>query len=413
MKLIVVGGGTAGWLTSLLFQKFGNGYDVSIIESSEIGILGAGESSTPNLKGLLKDLSIDETDFLFKTNATIKTANHFVNWSVNDDSFYHKFNKLDNIFDANVKSHGFHFDARESAKYFKKIGVERGIIHIDGVISNFSQKENGDVSIIHLKDGRNIECDYIIDCSGFARLLIGNLYKSEWNSYSEFLSANSAIAYFLPQTDKIGKKTTQTQSIAMKYGWMWQVPLQHRWGCGYVYDDSYITDIEAKKEVEQNVGREIDIVKKFKFTAGSYKKTWVNNCISLGLASGFLEPLEGTSLMTLIWSIYELLRLGGIENENNREEYNDFVYNINYQSMVFVKHHYNCGRKDSEFWLNKYNSKNPKELNEIYDIGVDNLKPENLIKIMNAKHLLIFNTENYKVVNYGHNIKSKTKKTTI
>jgi len=413
MKLVIVGGGTAGWLAALYFKMFGNNYNISVIESSEIGILGAGESSTPNLKGILKKLKIDPLDFLVTTKATIKTANYFINWSPNDDGFFHKFNKLDNIFDFNIENHGYHFDAKECAFYFKEIGKSRGITHIDAIISNFTQKENGDVTNIHLKNGRTINCDYIIDCSGFARLLIGNLYQSKWKSYSDYLPLNSALAYFLPQTNKINHTTTtQTKSIAMKNGWMWQAPLQHRWGCGYAFDNRYITIDDAKKEVEDYLNKEIKIVKTFKFDAGGYEKTWINNCVSLGLASGFLEPLEGTSLMSLIWSIYKLNNLGGIENENSRDLYNEYVNNINHQNMVLVKHHYNCGRNDTEFWNNNSKAKNPIELKKIYEIGIDNITDDNLYTIFNTDRLM-FGSVNYKTIDTGHKIKSKNKKSLI
>jgi len=412
-KLVIIGGGTAGWITALYFQKNYQDYEITLIESTELGILGAGESSTPNLAGLLTVMGIDIDDFITNTGATIKTANHFIRWSLNEDSYYHKFQFDADITQTDSIKYGFHFDARRCGAYFKKIALDRGINHIDAIISNFSKKENGDVSHIHLNNNV-IECDYMIDCSGFARVGVGKLYNSEWKSYSEFLPANAAIAYFLPQESELkNSDATQTRSIAMNAGWMWQVPLKHRMGCGYVFNDNYISIDEAKKEVEDYLGREIEVVKNFKFEAGSYKDTWINNCISLGLASGFLEPLEGTSLMTLIWSVLKLHNLGGIENETNRERYNEFVRDVNYQSMLFVRHHYNCGRVDTKFWRDIQSTKNPIELQAMMDIGFANIKSTSeMMNIINPKsELPIFDMENYTTVSYGQ--RQKNKKTII
>jgi tryptophan halogenase len=409
-KVVIIGGGTAGWLTALFFQKNREDYQITVIESTKLGILGAGEASTPNLVGLLNDTGININEFINKTGATIKTANHFVNWSPNKDDYYHKFKLEHDITKIEPDSYGFHFDARRCASYFKEIGLDRGLIHIDGFISNFTKKENGDISHIHLDNGDIVECDYIVDCSGFARMGMGKLYNSEWKSYSEYLPANSAFAYFLPQENNIETNTTtQTQSIAMNCGWMWQIKLQHRWGCGYVYNDKYITLEDAIKEVEDFVGQQIEVVKTFKFEAGSYKDTWINNCVSLGLASGFLEPLEGTSLMTSIWSILKILELGGFEAETNRKRYNAFVRDINYQSMLFVRHHYNCGRTDTQFWRDIQISKNPPELDVITKIGVAKLEDDiNLMNIINPNtELGIFGLQNYRVVYYGQRKKNK------
>lgn len=411
MKVTIIGGGTAGWLTGLFFNKKGYS-NITIIDSSRVGILGAGEATTPNFKGLLFQLGINEEEFLKTIGATIKVANDFINWSSYENKFTHEFGDPIASKKRNENLYGFHIDARECAKYFKSIAIERGIKYLDVNITNFTQNENGDITTIHTEENVDIETEFVIDCSGFARLCIGKLYKSKWKSYSEYLKANSAIAYFLPQENKLTHESkTHTQSIAMKNGWMWQAPLQRRWGCGYVFNDTYITNEEAKKEVEDYLGREIEIVKTFKFDAGTYEKTWINNCVSLGLASGFLEPLEGTSLMSLIWSLH---KLGDIKLENgnpkNIKIYNDYVNNINYQSMLFVRHHYNCGRTDTKFWKDISNSKLPSDLIKILKSIENGIEDDSLIYVQNKKDRLpMFGKYNYQIVDLGH--KSKTKKT--
>jgi tryptophan halogenase len=413
MKITILGGGTAGWLAGLYFNK--TGYDdITIIDSSRVGILGAGEASTPNLPGMLSLLGIDEIDFLKTTGATIKLANDFVNWSPFGGKYTHPFtfNKLKQ---ENEKSYGYHFDARKCAEYFTNIAINRGVKHLDVNITNFTQNDNGDIITIHTEENIDVETDFVIDCSGFARLCIGKLYKSEWKSYSEYLKANSAIVYFLPQERVLSTTSkTHTQSIAMKNGWMWQIELQHRWGCGYVFNDTYITNEEAKKEVEDYLGREIEVVKTFKFDAGRFEETWINNCVAVGLSSGFLEPLEGTSLMSVIWAIDKLGRIK-IENSNskNRKIFNDYVNEINYQSMLFVKHHYNCGRTDTKFWKDTNDIKLPMDLVEILNTLNDNTKKDSHIFFNENKldALPVFAKTSYQIVDLGH--KAKIKKTIL
>jgi tryptophan halogenase len=412
MKVTIIGGGTAGWLSALFFQKYGN-HTITVIDSSRVGILGAGEASTPNLQGLLYNLGIGERDFLEKTNATMKFANEFTNWSPYGGMYSHGFEGPGMTEFQKKLMHGFHFDARECAKYFKEIGSKRGISHLDVNIINFTQNNDGDITTIHTEEGIDVETDFVIDCSGFARLGTGKLYNSEWVSYSKYLKANSAIAYFLPQESGItATSKTYTQSIAMKNGWMWQAPLQHRWGCGYVFNDEYISIDEAKSEIEEYIGREIDIVKTFKYEPGSYKTTWNNNCVSLGLASGFLEPLEGTSLMTLIFSIYKLssLALDNFKNKNIVDVYNKYVVDINHQCMLFVRHHYNCNRTDTKYWSDITNSELPIELTNILN-NMDTIKNnDELIRFINPESKSpVFGIYNYQLVDLGH--KFKTQKT--
>ena len=411
MKIVIIGGGTAGWLSGLYFNKRGYS-DITIIDSSKIGILGAGEASTPNFPSILSYVGINERDFLRTTGATVKVANDFTNWSPFGGKYSHSFIHPDMSDHESKSIHGYHFDARKCAEYFKNIGIERGVKHLDVNITHFTQNENGDITNIHTEEKVDVESDFVIDCSGFARLCIGKLLKGKWKSYSKYLKANSAIAYFLPQeNENIQETKTHTQSIAMKNGWMWQAPLKHRWGCGYVFNDTYITAGEAKREVEDHLGREIEIVKTFKYDAGAYEETWINNCVALGLAGGFLEPLEGTSLMTVIHS---LLKIGTIKIENsntkNRKIYNNYVSNMNYESMLFVRHHYNCGRTDTKFWKDIDEEKLPDDLinikNNLYSIKDD----KELASILGSKQATTtFGIYNYQVVDLGHKVKtSKT-----
>lgn len=375
-KVVIIGGGTAGWLTALYIQKNLGDSEITLIASSKIGILGAGESSTPNFPAILEILGINEIDFVKETKSTIKVGNDFINWRGDGKNVVHTF------MGGPESLHGFHFDARLVANYLQNISLERGVKYVDAEITGFNQLENGDVNEILLNDSTSIESDFVFDCSGFARLIIGKLYKEEWISYNQYLNIDTAIAFFLPQEDKLSHESkTTTKSIAMKCGWMWKAPLQHRWGCGYAFNSNYIDEEGAKSEVEEYLGREISIVKTFKFNPGCYKNAWVNNCVAIGLSYSFLEPLEATSLLT---SIMMLRRLKILDfDSKNKNLFNDFFRSINEQNLLFIKYQYMCDRDDSKFWIDQKN----------VDV------PERLLKIVNKNgELLIKSNDDIKSV---------------
>jgi tryptophan halogenase len=422
-NITILGGGSAGWLTALYVRQLFPNTKIILIESSEVGILGAGEGSVPMLPSFLKSLKIDENDFIKKTKATFKLGISFENWNGDNKKYFHPFSSNVEILDynkitkdlaiagnlsnnirsyflinsitnnknideviptsklayqnkspffkttnnpniQNSVSYSYHFDARLTADYLKNIGIERGVSVIDGKLSEVIDN-NGDITEIILEGGLRIPCDFIFDCSGFARLLIGKHYQTKWVPYNEQLTVNSAIPFFLPQSEDHVKP--YTRAIAMKYGWMWQIPLQHRWGCGYIFNDEYINSEEAKKEVEELLGHEIETNKTFKFNAGRFEKSWVNNCISIGLSSGFTEPLEATSLMVTM-SMLSHLNPHTLINRlpNLIKEYNDHFNSNNDEIVSFLHYHYLTDRDDTEFWRDyKSKTKIPRLLNEL------------------------------------------------
>jgi len=359
-NIVIVGGGTAGWLSAFFFKKKYPKYSISLIESTSIGILGAGEGGTPNLRSLLiDDFGFDEDEFLEKVNGTKKYGIIFDGWHINKThSFVHGFGHdgLENDL------YSYHFNARLFAEYLKDKSIDKGVTHIDDEVLNFVQTNN-QISKILLKSGNEIKVDFVIDCSGFHRLVIGNLYNSKWNSYEDELLVNSAIPFFINEPTNDIKQRTIAQAI--EWGWMWKIPLQNRWGCGYLYNDTIIDDEFIKKEIERLYkDKDIQINKKIKFNAGSYEDVWVENSIAIGLSSGFLEPLEATSIMTII---FQLKRLpSDIFDYSNKDTYNHKVRKCNYQNMLFLRHHYNCSRTDTMFWKTYQNKKLPKLLESIY-----------------------------------------------
>jgi tryptophan halogenase len=362
-KVVIIGGGTAGWLTSLVVNKFWEDTNVTLVESSKIGILGAGEGGTSNFGKMLSLLDINQNEFFEKTKSTVKGGLHLYNWTGNNELSKHLFfgdgpNEIN-------KSYAYHFDARLVAQYFKEIAINRGVNWVDGEVSEI-KNENSIISELQLKDGRTIDLDFVFDCSGFAKIIIDGVHKEEWIGYTDYLMMNKALAFFLPQENKYQlNDKTYTEMISMDCGWMFKIPLQHRWGCGYVFNDKYITVEDAKKEIEKRLGHEVTLQKVFDFNPGTHKRSWIGNSISIGLSYGFIEPLEATSLMSTIMQLKKLIDLNF--DEQYVERYNKWCYQINEQNLNFIRYHYLCERDDTQFWKDCTSMPIPSKLKKILD----------------------------------------------
>lgn len=444
-KVVVVGGGTAGWLTALKAKRSYPELDITVIESSDIGILGAGEGSTPYLVDFFDHLDIPLSDLIKNCDATIKNGIKFTNWNNDGEFYYHSFSTVDRslgfdaindrylsnsplmvaslmmnnsvkeidfmekisesrkvpfILEGNKTDFGFvakkdpifdykkignisiHFNATKLANRLKEIGLERGINLIDGTIKNVLLDENNYVSELMLSDNEKVQCDFVFDCSGFHRLIIGKIYDAKWKSYKDFLPVDSAVPFFIEMTDKI---PPYTEAIAMKYGWMWKIPLQTRFGCGYVYDSSLITEQQAVEEIEEFLGYEPTYPRKdkggFKFSAGCYEEPWINNCVAVGLAANFVEPLEATSIWVTIVELTQIFEnpLWLFNNsEEIRKEFNNNIVSMNNSISDFIYFHYITLRNDTGFWK-KFSYENaPKNLQEKINIWKNRLpsKPD-------------------------------------
>jgi len=394
-NIVIVGGGTAGWLSALyLNSKFKNS-KITLIESDEIGILGAGEGTTGNIVKFLNELGITSDDMINNCEATFKTGIDFENWTEAGSSYYHPID-----YKPKGQGYAYHFNARLLAKYLKSLAIERGVNWIEGIVTEPILNDMN--QIIGLKTiDTIIDATFVIDCSGFKRLLIGNHYKSNWISYEEHLKVNTAIPFFLP-TNSINVHTT-TKSIAMKYGWMWQIPLQSRRGCGYIFDSTEISEDEAKKEIIEFLGANIDIQfnKPIKFKPGSYENVWIENCLAIGLSGGFLEPLEATSIMTTILQLEAFYDT--TLKKMTLKKYNKFVNTINTQNMIFIYYHYLTNRTDSTFW--KKVSAAEADLPSPLDLLIDssyNFKPKKqLAELFEKDSTITFGTFSYNIINKG------------
>lgn len=404
-QIVVVGGGTAGWLSALFLQKnipYVN--DITVIDNSQIGILGAGEGSVPYLIEFLSKIDIDVLEIANSAGATIKNSIKFTNWRGDGNFYYHHFNDslfpnfvsnyttahnlyvLEQLADKkdfselllstqlcnrnkvkfkrnlNTSNNEFmvygkyslHFNALQLAAYLKKIGIQRGIKVLDVKVIDAEQDDNGNISTLITESKDEISCDFVVDCTGFQRLFIGKKYNSKWKSYKNSLPVNRAIPYFLelPETDPI---PPFTESIAMSSGWMWRIPVQNRFGCGYVFDSNLLSDDQALDEIEKyyNNKYEIKSPKTFLFEAGCFEQVWIKNCLAVGLSSGFVEPLEATSIWVLMVTLQSFVdNLDGLiyNLESSRKHVNDKISKMNDEILDFIYLHYCTPRTDTKFW---------------------------------------------------------------
>jgi tryptophan halogenase len=406
-KIIVLGGGAAGWLSALFAKKIFPKNEIKVIESIKIGILGAGEGSTPHLLSFLNFLDINIFDLISKTKGTIKLGINFKDWNGEGTEYFHNFGShnqfdsfnVENSFthscyskylinsisknlnlddciygkiltknkkvDVENESFSLHFDAHKIAEYLKELALSRGVLYKEGEFKKFNFKEDGDISEVILEDNTNHFCDFIFDCTGFRRLIIGDTYKTKWIDYQKHLPMKKAIPFFLDQEDEI---TPCTHAVAMRYGWIWKIPLQHRFGSGYIYDSDYIDEEQALTEAENKLNRKLNSPRVISFDAGRFSKVWVNNCIAVGLSAGFTEPLEATSLYITAQQLRFLLHykdnLFNCE-QTKKDNFNKIMGNTNDDILAFLYFHYLTKRSDSPFWKNfRNNTTIPENLKE-------------------------------------------------
>jgi tryptophan halogenase len=395
MKIVIVGGGTAGWITAAMWKKYTKDTEIVVIESSKIGIIGAGEGSTGTLPWLIRDMwpdkSINEIDFLRKTKGTIKLGINLVNWKGDGTQIYSPFHgsptdtkSIDTAFLGSIlkydrgdmasmhswmlndklttfkkqggritqgfQNHSYHFDGVEVGKFFKEWCTDRGVVHIDAEVENVEFDEREYLQSVSLSNGQKVESNFWFDCSGFARVLMSKT-KNKWISYKEHLPCNSAIPFSTDIHSKVVK--FETEATALNAGWMWKIPLQHRHGCGYVYCDGFQTYEQSISELENKLRMEIDPIKHIKFDPGRYEKPWYNNIVAVGLSQNFLEPLQATSIHTSVISVANLIfhyMVGEVPYYEDRDKYNNLLGLMIDDYKDFIQMHYLTGRNDTPFW---------------------------------------------------------------
>lgn len=406
-NVVVVGGGTAGWMTSSLLAKvLGKALNITLVESDNIGIVGVGEASIPPIVNFNKAIGLNEKEFLKATKGTIKLGIDFKGWNEENKSYMHAFGNIGKQFpfcdfhhfwlkyqklaDENSKidnatcssfwdyslnyqaakngkfapishipntslpglAYAYHFDAGLYAKFLRKHAEGMGVKRIEGTITTVKQNKNtGYVEHLLLENGKKIDGDLFIDCTGLAALLIEKTLSTGFEDYSHWLPCNRAMAVPCERTETT---ETYTRSTAHKVGWQWRIPLQHRTGNGLVYSDKYLTDDEAKDILLNNLdGKPLAEPKIVSYKTGRRRKQWNKNVVSIGLSSGFFEPLESTNIHLIQTAAIRLVKFFP-HNGINVEEVNEF----NRQSKIesegirdFIILHYKLNtRDDSEFW---------------------------------------------------------------
>ena len=398
-KIVIVGGGTAGWMTAApLALKLGKACEIVLVESPEIGTVGVGEATLPTLRYYNLTLGLDAADFVRKTQATFKLGIEFKDWGHIGNRFFHGFGDFgpavegrsphlywlrlarafkdipsyeqwsvatvmarnnrfvppygEQLAATNAYSYAFHFDAGLYAAYLRDHAVHRGVVRIEGMIDGAEQHpETGFITAVKLRDGRRVEGDLFIDCSGFRGLLIEGVYQAGYDDWSDMLPCNSALAVPCAKVDPL---TPYTLSTAKTAGWTWRIPLQHRTGNGHVYANGFTSDDAAARILLAGLdGRALDEPRQLRFTTGRRRKSWIKNCVAIGLSSGFLEPLESTSINMIENAVGWLLQY--FPDRDLRPELADEFNRLVAQRVEFVRdfiilHYKVTNRTDSEFW---------------------------------------------------------------
>lgn len=395
MRIVVVGGGTAGWISALLVQSLVPGAQVTLVASKEIGILGAGEGTTPHFVELfLKPVGIPVEDVVRHAGATFKNSIVFVNWRGDGRSYVHPFNDdvtpFPNLamihpenplpnkkvsFSGHLSERGrvllseeespdgspagpgglrnlgrwaLHFDAVRLAAFLERVGRGRGIGLVEGTVTRVRSSHDGAVASLGLVDGREVDGDLYLDCTGFKRLLISGHYGVPWVDVHRALPLDRALPFSLPLD---GPRPPYTEAIAMDAGWVWKIPVEGRFGCGYVFDSEFASEEEARAQVRARFGADIEFPRLLGFKAGYLERIWVKNCLAVGLSSAFLEPLEATSIMVTLATLHEFIRVHLAQNDEiAREELNGFHRRMHEHIVDFLHAHYLGGRADTPFW---------------------------------------------------------------
>lgn len=411
-KVVIAGGGTAGWVAACaLTHQFRDLLDVTLVESEQIGTIGVGESTIPTIRTFHRLLQIDEREFMRAVEGSFKLSISFENWGRHGERYIHPFGRtglgtwacefhqfwLDSLrrgmrskledycleavasrsdrFALSGPSHGdaaqwstrwepaqtgpgqgelsyaYHFDASLYAAFLRRRSESQGLVRVEGRIREVRRRpDNGYIDALIMEDGRAIEGDLFIDCSGFRGLLIEQTLKTGYEDWTHWLPCDRAVAM---QTGTVGPSVPYTRAIAHEAGWRWQIPLQHRVGNGWVYCSRHMSDDEATARLQAAVeGPMLRPPMIVPFTTGRRLKAWNANVVSLGLASGFIEPLESTSIHLALSGVARLIHLfpfGGID-EALVERYNATSRDEAEHIRDFIILHYHANQRDEAMW---------------------------------------------------------------
>ena len=397
-KIVIVGGGTAGYLAAAMLTQHlkREVCRIELVESEELGTIGVGESTVPPFVGLIQRLGIDETEFVKATDATYKLGIKFVGWHERSDSYFHPFGVIGKPIGNHdfyqcwlkARAHGergeltdfspchvmaeqgrffhpakarntpigganyaLHVDALLVTKFLRDFAEARGLARTEGKVVEVARREDGFISGVKLENGAKVAGDFFIDCTGFRALLIGNAMGVGSVDWSDYLPCDRAVVC---KTENKGPLPAYTRATAQSAGWTWRIPLQHRVGNGYVYSSRFASDAQARATLLRSLDSHcLDEPRLIPYTTGHRKQFWKGNCLALGLSSGFIEPLEATSIHLIARGMDFFLRYfpdkqcdAALVREYNRRLIADFE-----EVRDFILVHYAAtAREDTPFW---------------------------------------------------------------
>ena len=417
-RIIILGGGTAGWMAANLFVKQWPAHEVSIslVESPDIGIIGVGEGSTPTLKRFFELIEVEDADWMPRCDATYKVNIRFAGWSPDSglDSYSHPFvTQIDTFtrqpFTVNCQSrrlgldvntrpddfflngvlardskgpktpanfpfdvdYGYHFNSGLLGEYLAELAVSRGVKHVQARVVSVQQRENGDIAALLTEDDETIEADFFVDCTGFAAVLMQKTLGVKFKSFKSNLFNDAAVVMPTPIDASFRAETVST---AMQNGWCWKIPLTSRFGNGYVYSSDFTSADAAETEFRTflNTLDSAEEVRHLKMNVGQLEKHWHKNCIGLGLSQGFIEPLEATALL-LVQVAIELFIKDYEQGDFTAEQRTSYNWKIDQRFervRDYIVAHYKLNtREDTDYWkANRENMDLSDSLRHILDV---------------------------------------------
>ncbi|MGI9219546.1 MAG: tryptophan halogenase family protein [Woeseiaceae bacterium] len=409
-NFVIVGGGTAGWLTANLMAKRweGQGFNITLVESPNIDIVGVGEGSTPPLKHFFDEIGVDESEWMKECDATYKVGIEFPHWSTKPgfESYFHPFFTELDRFTAPAFFHnnqlrrqgvdllghpdpfflswelskqrlapvappnfpfeflyGYHFDSGKLGKYLQKVAARRGVKYQQATINDVALDEQGYIDHLKTEEGEDIKGDFFVDCTGLRGHLIRKALGVPFEDFGDVLFNDSALVF---PTEPEENPIPQTTSTALKYGWIWKIPLTTRFSNGYVYSSRYVDDDEAEKEMREHLGLpdSAEPTRRIKFKIGRVREHWAKNCLGVGLAQGFIEPLEATAIALVQVTAARFIEFfnGGGHTERYRGEFNNFI-NTRFEAVrdYIVGHYHTNSRTDTDYWIDNRNNEKVSE----------------------------------------------------
>lgn len=415
IRIVIAGGGSAGWMCAAALGRFlGPGFTVTLVESDEIGIVGVGEATIPQIRLFNQALGIDEDDFVRATGATFKLGIEFVGWDRPGERYMHAFGNIgrdsglapfhhtwlrgrrDGVaqplaaYALNAQAalagrmqrgrartaavlpdmpYAFHFDASLYAAYLRRFAEARGVVRVEGkIVEVVRDGDSGDISALVLDGDRRVAGDLFLDCTGFRALLIEGALGAGFEDWTHWLPCDRAMAVPSARAEDF---TPYTRATAHGGGWQWRIPLQHRTGNGIVYSAQHLSDEAARDHLLANLdGEPLGEPRPLRFTTGRRRALWKANVIAVGLASGFLEPLESTSIHMIQSAIERVLKLlpGRRIAQGLRDEYNRQAVFEYERIRDFILLHYIANRRDEPFWRDRRDTALPDTLRAKLDL---------------------------------------------